>query len=152
MFPPWVELILNGLPCPHCRRPLAADTVIAVGVIFPRHLAPVDIRPQALILAGCPGCGRILEINSYQELPEILAAVEVQYRRLAAAAASAPIQSPFRQTDEDRHHHEDRGVNPLRAPPTEAEIRGFLNLLHRTSFKRTSISFRRWLTRLLKGR
>ena len=164
MYPKWMQKMLYCNPCRGCRIRLDAQNVQAVGIRYPEEFEAWKAEPILCITLACPYCGQALNLLSREPLQKVLDAVTAFARVIEqqcqgkepplkipglttptpAAPPPTPAPPATSSGDADRLRPSRRGNQPV-TPPTQAEIRAFLNRLRRTSFKRGSKGFKTWM-------
>lgn len=149
-MPPWIERIVRSQPCLRCSKPLKLNMLVGVGVMVPEQPFLGEHRPMAMVMVRCHACTQVSNFISLQELDDILTAARACYdehaNRSYQSQCAHAADNTAQDADSPRGHALDRSA------VTDDEVQRFVRLLNRTSFKRQSITFRRWLERLLRGR
>ena len=172
MEPPlWVKAMFSeiGGSCMNCRWQLTISDIEAVGLRGPAHAYESD--PLVELTVQCPNCGQRHAFQDRRTLPEVLHAVHWFHEYVLLDLPPEP-SGPSRVFDPllRRARHEQQRKGPGRGgrqlanrpsrrrdspktPMTKAEVQQFLRMLGRTSLKRNSKSWARFLERLgTKGR
>ena len=162
MYPKWMQKMLYCNPCRGCRIRLDAQNVQAVGIRYPEEFEAWKAEPVLFISLGCPYCGQVLNLLARQPLAKALDAVaafghvieqqcqgkepplKIQGLTTAKPPPPPPTPAPPTTADADRLRPSRRSNQPV-TPPTQAEIRAFLNRLRKTSFRRGTKGFKTWM-------
>jgi hypothetical protein len=160
MYPDWINGMFQDNRCIKCRAALTVDDIDAIGARRPEKYEAHAGAPVALVIVTCRRCGQRMHLSLVWAVDQVIDAINELARIIEADAQK--FESPFRvdsrlpavsnDAPKPRENGEQRGgVRPSRRrgqpmnPPTEAEIKAFLNRLRRTSFQRQSKGFVNWL-------
>jgi hypothetical protein len=159
MYPKWMQEMLYCNPCTGCRIRLDAQNVQAVGIRQPEEFEAWKAEPVFFVSLACPYCGQVVNLLSRQPLTKSLDGIEAFGRVVEqqCQGKEPPLEIPGFTTptspptptapadgDTDQLRPSRRSNQPV-TPPTQAEIRAFLNRLRKTSFKRGSKGFKTWM-------
>ena len=141
----------------------------AVGIRHPEEFEAWKAEPVFFISLGCPYCGRVTNLLTRQPLSKVLDGVTAFAQVIeqqcqgkepplkipglttpkppAPPPAPAPPLAPATAgaSDPTAPLRPSRRSNQPVTPPTQAEIRAFLNRLRKTSFKRGTKGFKTWM-------
>ena len=158
MHPEWVRSTVIGQTCDACDTELQADAIVGVATKIVTHKGKNLGGPICHVLLRCRGCGRHQYRRTIATQDEMIDAVHSIYR----LANCMPDRRPTDRTKKRKAAAELFGhlddvkprVRPSirrwspRHPPTEKEIRIFLNKLRKTSMKVGTKSLARFLKAL----
>lgn len=142
----WIKQALANHRCVGCGIRLGG-AVIGLSIAWHPIWERVTGGETALRLTvGCGWCWFVQGVDIAPTRTQLLALTEQLYARIRSPSFS--MIEPFR--DEARLARDPR--LRFEQPIGEAEVEPFLRLLKRTSFRRSSTSFQKWLGRLRPNR
>lgn len=163
--PQWIRSFLNQVSgrCAECHWLMKAVDIQSVGVGQP--LSKMDRGPMGNVAFRCPNCGQSHLFVSAQSLSEILQGVEWFHEQVMiglpppsekplsgfdlmlakAAPKTKPPDPPPKPWPSNRPS---RRRNSPTQPITDKEVQRFLKVLHRTSLKRRTKSWKQFLRKL----
>lgn len=167
MYPDWVRGMFQNNPCVKCRAELSLADIEAIGVRRPMDNEAHLPLPWGLVIATCRHCGQYMHFVMRCPIEPVVDAVRELFWRIEtgpADSAANPLpgldagQPPAgnRASGKPAFDAAEWSEQPVRpsirrdqplTPPTEEEIRHFLNRLRKTSFRRKSKGYAKWIRR-----
>jgi hypothetical protein len=137
-----VEQVLSTHRCP-CGRRLDRHNVLGVGLVWGREFPDSVKGLRALIAVSCDKCQRMGCFTTSTTIKQLNDAITDE-----AAAQLLIIQESLRRRSRGMGNRPSVRRLRRRDPITDEQVAAFLKVLRRTSFRRSSKSFRRWMRRL----
>jgi hypothetical protein len=161
MYPKWINDIFENLRCTKCSAFIKTKHINGITTEYdPSSL--FSKLPKAKVNANCPRCGTTHQVVQTMPLKIIFEAIEAHCSRGSEPAKEMkPADDPLPPIDQGGcdgkavcgdceepclPRFETRLPQP--SPISDSEVEAFLRLLKRTSFKRESKSFQRFMSRL----
>lgn len=167
--PDWTKTILTRSKCVACSAGQAESQVLGVGITEPPSVSHQKLGPAFLVVVRCHGCGHSQVFFGHAPERRIFQQIIDQVANNAWTKYLDSRRShrgdgpcPFDEMAMGLTNHNEPPAQPgaealprpsirKRAPKTaigDDEVRKFLRHLHRTSMRRSTQSFQRWLRRL----
>lgn len=162
MYPPWVNQLFECIGCMKCSKILRPENILSIAVERD-HVKAFIPMPMVRIHAQCPRCNCLHQITDERTVEDIRAAIEAQCNRkyeddstsCSVPGITPPFPSPNFPNDDDEPLLAFQGTprqlmkpeGPPRAISDEDEAQ-FKRLLKRTSFRRRSRSYWKFMYRL----
>lgn len=140
----FIENILSTGCCKRCHAKLELIGVRGIGIRGPHPHEPVTGQPVIYVVTECVRCGADNSIAGPVEVNEAISAA----RWIVLTLDSS---SPHRRPDDIESRPICRPSLCRRRPKrpiTDREVEVFLRVLGRTSFRRNTVSFRKFMKRL----
>ena len=166
-YPTWITAMFDPpRRCSKCDGTLKIDQIVAVGLYTPNEVSDTAAGPMAGIEVRCDDCGQLLRITSDVDVDDIAAGTKAFYHLILEHRMDTEhkvwvrLPSPnFIEKNKVPKHNDAFGLREgrikrvrrdaaLQQMPSDKEVQVFLNKLRRTSFKRDSKSFKRFMTEL----
>lgn len=165
MFPNYMNDMLRQTCCGHCEAPQSIEDIRVVGVRRPEEFEAFYAEPVFIIITGCKNCGQwtnhtmrrsradaIAGISSFIDLierkcqdkkpPINIPGLGKKPASTSEVSASPPsAQNPV----DESHPRPSVRHNQPTTPPTQREIQHFLHRLRKTSFRRGTKGFSKWM-------
>ena len=163
-YPHWVHNIINQLKgCPKCGAPMDVGQLVGIAARIPGGIYAGRRKPIGRLCMCCDACDKETALDVPVTSHELLAAIEILTEFIEEQDDDAddvllpspnyPTAGPeqYPSTPFNQERLEAMGLpsrkHALR-PISHREVRAFLNNLDRTSLRRTSKSFYRFMLRL----
>jgi hypothetical protein len=155
MYPKWIAKATR-LACKDCRYCTSFHDIVGIGMTRPSRKEPYA-GPSALITLACPGCGVRIHVTVREPVESVILALGEMARLADEAGRNKPSPFNFSKLKTDAGSEAETkigdggGLRPSRragqpdTPPTQHEIQAFLRRLRKTSFRRKSKGFSRWM-------
>jgi hypothetical protein len=166
MFPEFMNDILGQARCGHCDAPQTIADIRVVGVRPPEEFEAFRGEPVFIIIMGCKNCGqwtnhtmRRSRAESVEGIVSFIQMIERDCegkkpplnipglgRKTTPAAMPLPdTPQPAADATGNSRPRPSRRKNQPDTPPTQREIQAFLHRLRKTSFRRKSKGFSKWM-------
>jgi hypothetical protein len=151
MYPTWLTNLFINNTCPECHEVLTVDDIVAIGARRPEQFEAHLREAMTMILVRCHHCRVMINFSTRCLRAGLVDAVHELCDRIESADITA---SPLFGSDAQQPSSDPTDCAPVRpsirrdhpdTPPTQAEVRAFLDRLRRASFKRGSKGFRNWM-------
>jgi len=144
MCPKWMIEIFKALRCGDCKKPLFPNELERIGMEY--RLSPGNRRSPFVILEiRCSCCQQTYVISEQRNLRDIIEAITACHIYLFQGPPKEGDESACAVAELPNLPHAGRFRIPPTTPMSGVKIRSFLKRLERTSFKRKTKSYRKWI-------
>jgi hypothetical protein len=161
MYPQWINDIFEKLRCTNCSAYIKTKHIHGITTEY-NPASPFSKLPRAKINANCPRCNTTHQVVQSLPLDIILTAIKAHCTKdFEPPKEEEPFDAPPPPSDPGGcdgqslcsdceepclPRFDRRQMHPF--PISDSEVAAFMRLLERTSFRRDTKSFKRFMSRL----
>ncbi len=145
MSPKWIIDIFKAWRCDGCMKPLFPTEIERIGLEY--RLSYGDRRdPFVYMEVRCSCCQETYRLSQQRKLNEVQEAIAACHFYLFQGPPKRSTRSGYVAAMASKQSQKSGRLGALSSEPiSDAKVRAFLNRLERTSFKRNTKSFRKWM-------